>query len=131
MSLQKTWVGNLRVNHDYPQHFWVAALRQAPDGVRGKELIIWDNGWEVKKEELIQKKKKLSINYGMIGGQRELYKYLKSPSKGKLNICKIWIAGTGTKDNCLADSVAWIQNILQTGGLDGDLAAMGFDNLCK
>jgi len=94
MSLQQTWIGNLRVNHDYPQHVWVAALRQALAGVRGKELIIWDNGWEIKKQALIREVKKLSVNYGMIGGQRELYKYLKSPSKGKLNICKIWIAGS-------------------------------------
>jgi len=60
MSLQQTWIGNLRPNHDYPQHVWVAALRKAPAGVRGKELIIWDNGWETKKEELIRKKKKPS-----------------------------------------------------------------------
>ena len=86
MSLQETWVGKLTDDHNYPQHVWVAALRQAPGGVRGKELIFWDNRWEEKRNELIQKKKTLSINYGMIGGQRALYKYLKSPTQGKLNI---------------------------------------------
>ncbi|RPB18134.1 hypothetical protein L211DRAFT_854417 [Terfezia boudieri ATCC MYA-4762] len=131
MSLQYTWVGNQRVNHDYPQHVWAAGLRQAPGGVRGKELILWDNDWDRKRVDLVAANKRLSVNYRLIGGQRALYKYLKGTTQGRLNIYKIWIAGNGEREQCLSNSVAWLEHILQTGGLDGDLAALGFCNLCK
>ena len=32
---------------------------------------------------------------------------------------------------CIANSVAWIERIFQTGGLDGDLVSLGFHNLPK
>ena len=43
-----------------------------------------------------------------------------------MNISKIRIAGDGVHKYCFSESVAWLEGILQTGGLDGDLASIGF-----
>ena len=52
-------------------------------------------------------------------------------TQGWTNISRIWIAGDGVHSCCLSERVAWLEGILQTGGLGGDLASFGFHNLLK
>lgn len=37
---------------------------------------------------------------------------------------KIWIAGNGLDQNCLLLNVGWIESMLQSGGLEGDLESL-------
>ena len=48
-----------------------------------------------------------------------------------MSIKKVWVAGNGVHNSCLSESVAWLEGILQTGGLDVDLASLGFHHLSK
>ncbi|KAF8417915.1 hypothetical protein EV426DRAFT_720870 [Tirmania nivea] len=131
MSLQSTWVGNQNPEHQYLQHVWVAALRPATGNIRGKELIFWDSDWEMTRAKLVENGKFLNITYGLIGGQKAIYSYLKDKSKGQMNIAKIWIGGNGTRENCLLSSMQWVESILQTSSLEEDLESLGFYNLSK
>lgn len=131
MSLQYSWVGKQNENHQYPQHVWAAALRTTPGQSYGKELIFWDNDWERIKVDLVKKNKRIDVVYGLLGGQKQLYNYLKSKKQGKLDIQKILIGGHGEEKMCMFNSVAWIERILQTGGLDEDLVSIGFERLAK
>jgi len=98
-------VGRQNPEHKYKYHVWCAALRPAPEGVRGKELIFWDNDWERMKGRLLQDKKRMTVAYTLIGGQRKLYNHLKDKTKEGMNIYKIWIGGSGTETYCLPLSV--------------------------
>lgn len=129
MSMQESWVGRQNPEDKYKYHVWCAALRPAPQGVRGKELIFWDNNWERKKAGLLEESKGLFTSYALIGGQRKLYYHLKK--KVRMNIYKIWIAGSGPEEQCLPLSMEWLGRMLANGGLDRDLESSGFDNIGK
>lgn len=131
MSLQSTWVGAQNPQHQYPQHVWVAAIRPASGNIRGKELLIWDNEWQRIRANLVANNKRLDVGHVLLGGQKALYNFLKSKTQGRMNIHKIWIAGDGVHNCCLSESMAWIEGVLQIGGLDGDLVSLGFHNLLK
>lgn len=131
MSPEFSWVGNQTPDHQYPQHVWVAGIRKVPGQPKGRELIVWDNDWQRKREKLEENNKVVRINTALLGGQRALYLYLISPTQGKMSIKKVWIAGNGVHNSCLSESIAWLEGILQTGGLDGDLASLGFHYLPK
>ena len=62
-------MGRQYPEHMYKFHVRCAALRPAPEGVRGKELIFWDNDWERTKARLLQQKKRMTVAYTLIGGQ--------------------------------------------------------------
>ncbi|RPB25232.1 hypothetical protein L211DRAFT_105094 [Terfezia boudieri ATCC MYA-4762] len=129
MSMQETWVGRQNPEHKYKYHIWCAALRPAPAGIKGKELIFWDNNWERTRARMMAESKRMIAVFALIGGQYKLYQHLKQ--KGKMNIYKIWIGGNGEHDLCLSKSVGWLGEILENGGLDGDLESVGFYNIGK
>jgi len=84
ISMQESWVGKQNPEHKYKYHVWCAALRPAPSGIRGKELIFWGNDWERTKTRLLAEKKRMIAVYALIGGQYMLYQHLKK--KARMNI---------------------------------------------
>jgi hypothetical protein len=129
ISMQESWVGRQNPHEKYKYHVWCAALRPAPEGIRGKELIFWDNDWERTKARLLQENKRMIAVHALIGGQKKLYYHLKK--KAGMNIYKVWIGGSGRKTFCLSLSMKWLGGTLQNGGLDGDLETSGFYNIGK
>ena len=76
ISIQESWVGKQNPEHKYEYHIWYAALRPAPAGIRGKELIFWGNDWERTKARLLQEEKRMIVAYALIGRQKKLYYHL-------------------------------------------------------
>ena len=72
-------------------------------GIRGKELVFWDNDWERTERRLLAESKRMIAVYALLGGQYKLYQHLKK--KAGMNICKVWIGGNGPHDMCLSQSV--------------------------
>ena len=131
MSMQESWVGRQNPEHEYKYHNWCAALRPAPAGIRGKELIFWDNNWEERKARILAESRRMIAVNALIGGQSKLYYHLKDKKRGGMNIYKIWVGGSGLQELCLPQSMEWLGGIFENGGLDGDLESLGFYNIGK
>ena len=86
---------------------------------------------KIAKPRVQSKREMININTAILGGQRELHKYLMED--GKMGIRTIWIAGSGSNGTqCLLLTVEWLGNVLKDGGLEGDLTEMGFEQvMCK
>lgn len=124
MSHQETWVGKAQQTIDL--HVWVAALRPTLTHASGKDLIIWDCEWANTMKEMgnSHPERPLNVTTALMGGQRELYKYLKDPKKGRVRIGSVWIGGEGQKrggTECLSLSMAWVEEVLKYGLLDGEV----------
>jgi len=115
-------------------HVWAVGVRPSTEYSTGKDLFFWDCEWQLVKARLDEGQVAADAGNSLMGGQFEVYKYLKNKNKGRMNIRTIWIGGKGARVNekkgrCLHLSMQWLQGVLQNGGLEGDLTEMGFHKI--